>query len=625
MAELTAFEKIILENDKRKESNLKKKVAADKLQSDKDNKLLVELNDKLADQSKLNEQQIEVLKGQQAEITQRKIDKEEDAKINKDTVKSRLDIRKDNLAQFNKTLTDEGKKAESVQAYRDEDLKIKNEEFELQKKGADNRQARREIEAEQKKMNDDAKKSGSVKEDIKERTNSLAAAFSKSTIGKGILSIGKSIGGFIGGLASTATGGAMMFLKGIISASVLGLIITFLKSDMFKEFLSEENLKKLADFFIDLKGYFKTAFDFIADPENTSSIAYALGVAAFAKFGGFSLIGGTLMALGGLFSLRGIFGKKALTEVTDNIAKTKKGGGLGKFTKFLKLGGLIGLGVVAFDGIKAAQASYMKGNPFGKIVADSVGGMVESLTFGIVDAAKISEFFSPDKKKQILEKQAEIKKLEATEGDVISRKHGTSGIVKHFDKAELIAKEKKALMELIKVNDQELKDKKEFLKNKKDDEEFNKKRALFLFKKQKELGVKFSDRGNIIGGRSFDIVKKERAALKEFDMANSSKLKREVIEEKKKQDLKAIKLENDNLDKIKMKELNELKNPQMQKGSGLARQTLIGLNDFGGAGATINNTTVVNQKGGDSKVENKTIMSKPATNLSFHEVYIGSY
>ena len=119
MAELTAFEKIILENDKRKESNLKKKVAADKLQSDKDNKLLVELNDKLADQSKLNEQQIEVLKGQQAEITQRKIDKEEDAKINKDTVKSRLDVRKDNLAQFNKSLADEGKKAESVQAYRD--------------------------------------------------------------------------------------------------------------------------------------------------------------------------------------------------------------------------------------------------------------------------------------------------------------------------------------------------------------------------------------------------------------------------------------------------------------------------------------------------------------------------
>jgi len=412
MAELTAFEKIILENDKRKESNLKKKVAADKLQSDKDNKLLVELNDKLADQSKLNEQQIEVLKGQQAEITQRKIDKEEDAKINKDTVKSRLDIRKDNLAQFNKTLTDEGKKAESVQAYRDEDLKIKNEEFELQKKGADNRQARREIEAEQKKMNDDAKKSGSVKEDIKERTNSLAAAFSKSTIGKGILSIGKSIGGFIGGLASTATGGAMMFLKGIISASVLGLIITFLKSDMFKEFLSEENLKKLADFFIGLKGYMKDAFNFIADPENRKSIAYALGIAAFAKMGGLSLIGGTLMALGGLFSLGGIFGKKAITDANASIAKTKKGGGLGKFTKFLKAGALIGLGIAAFDGIKAAQDSYMKGNPFGKIVADSVGEIVKSLTFGIVDAQKISEFLSPSDSIKVAKKEADIRLLE---------------------------------------------------------------------------------------------------------------------------------------------------------------------------------------------------------------------
>jgi len=455
--------------------------------------------------------------------------------------------------------------------------------------------------------------SGSGEEEKNDRMKSLSEAFTKSSVGKGILSISKSIGGFIGGMTSTVKGGAMMFLKGIIGASVLGLIITFLKSDMFKEFLSEENLKKLTDFFIDLKGYFKTAFDFIADPDNTSSIAYALGIAAFAKMGGLSLIGGTLMALGGLFSLGGIFGKKAITDANASIAKTKKGGGLGKFTKFLKAGALIGLGIAAFDGIKAAQSSYMKGNPFGKVVADGVGGIVESLTFGLVSAAKISEFFSPDKKKKILEKQAEIKKLEATEGDVISRKHGTSGIVKHFDKAELIAKEKKALMELIKVNDQELKDKKEFLKNKKDDEEFNKKRAIFLFKKQKELGVKFSDSGNIIGGRSFDIVKKERAALKEFDMANSSKLKREAIEEKKKQDLKAIKLENDNFDKIKMKELNELKNPRKKIGSRATRNTLIGLNDFGGAGMTINNNIVNSSQTDNSKSETKINQSKSVT------------
>jgi len=251
-----------------------------------------------------------------------------------------------------------------------------------------------------------------IEEDEKDKVKSLAAALSKSAIGKGILGIGKSIGGFIGGLASTAKGGALMFLKGIIAASALGLIIMFLKSDVFKEFLSKKNLRKLFKFFGDMKVYFKEAFDFIADPQNRKSIAYALGIAAFAKMGGLSLIGGTLMALGGLFSLGGIFGKKAITDANASIAKTKKGGGLGKFTKFLKAGALIGLGIAAFDGIKAAQDSYMKGNPFGKIVADSVGEIVKSLTFGIVDAQKISEFLSPSDSIKVAKKEADIRLLE---------------------------------------------------------------------------------------------------------------------------------------------------------------------------------------------------------------------
>ena len=251
-----------------------------------------------------------------------------------------------------------------------------------------------------------------IEEDEKDKVKSLAAALSKSSIGKGILGIGKSIKGFFGGLASTAKGGALMFLKGIIAASALGLIIMFLKSDVFKEFLSKKNLRKLFKFFGDMKVYFKEAFDFIADPQNRKSIAYALGIAAFAKMGGLSLIGGTLMALGGLFSLGGIFGKKAITDANASIAKTKKGGGLGKFTKFLKAGALIGLGIAAFDGIKAAQDSYMKGNPFGKIVADSVGEIVKSLTFGIVDAQKISEFLSPSDSIKVAKKEADIRLLE---------------------------------------------------------------------------------------------------------------------------------------------------------------------------------------------------------------------
>ena len=153
----------------------------------------------------------------------------------------------------------------------------------------------------------------------------------------------------------------------------------------------------------------------------------------------------------------------------------------------------------------------------------------------------------------------------------------------------------------------------QFLKEKKEDEEFAKTRAIFLRKEREKLGVKFSDSGQIIGGRGYSIRKEEENIMKEFDEKFSPKLKREAIEEKKKTEKKALKLENDNFEKAKMKELNELKNPALQKGSRLARQTLIGLNDFGGAGMTINNNIVNSQQTDNSKSENKTIMSKPVT------------
>ena len=416
----TKFEEIILKIEEDKANAAEKKRVKDEKQFVSETKSLNDIAIKIEKAEKeskgvmtqLQMDNLKFLESQKKGIEQDRMDRDQEKETASKVNKTKLDLDKEALSKLKQGYTDQNIKAESVQEYNRESLRIQNEELDIQIENADNRKARRELQTEKKKLNDDAKKSGSLKEDVKERTKSLAEAFSKSTIGKGILSIGKSIGGFIGGLASTATGGAMMFLKGIIGASVLGLIITFLKSDMFKEFLSEENLKKLTDFFIDLKGYFKTAFDFIADPDNTSSIAYALGIAAFAKMGGLSLIGGTLMALGGLFSLGGIFGKKAITDANASIAKTKKGGGLGKFTKFLKAGALIGLGIAAFDGIKAAQDSYMKGNPFGKIVADSVGEIVKSLTFGIVDAQKISEFLSPSDSIKVAKKEADIRLLE---------------------------------------------------------------------------------------------------------------------------------------------------------------------------------------------------------------------
>ena len=51
----------------------------------------------------------------------------------------------------------------------------------------------------------------------------------------------------------------------------------------------------------------------------------------------------------------------------------------------------------------------------------------------------------------------------------------------------------------------------------------------------------------------------------------------------------------------------------MQKGSRLARQTLIGLNDFGGAGMTINNNIVNSSQTDNSKSETKINQSKSVT------------
>ena len=43
------------------------------------------------------------------------------------------------------------------------------------------------------------------------------------------------------------------------------------------------------------------------------------------------------------------------------------------------------------------------------------------------------------------------------------------------------------------------------------------------------------------------------------------------------------------------------------------------------SGMTINNNIVNSKQEDNSKSENKTIMSKPVGNLSFHEVYVSSY
>jgi len=466
---------------------------------------------------------------------------------------------------------------------------------------------------------------GSDEEDENDRTKSLKKVFSPLT--KSFDKVSKSITGFFGGMAKTVTGGAELFLKGIITASVLGLIIKFLQSDYFKDFLSEENLNKLADFFTNMGTYFQNLFDFLADSTNPSSIAFAIAAGAGLFLAGgliAKIIGGVtstfrfLKTLGTLFGIGGALGSKNMTTMTDatTSANKKSAKNLGKgskFLKFLKAGAFVGLAISAFEGITAAQDAYNKGESGQKVFGSFVGGILESLSFGIINSDKIKEFISPDKQKKILEKEAKIKKLEESKEEFIVEKIGTSGRTKTTRRSEILEKEKKELAELRIAAKKEKDNQEQFLKEKKEDEEFAKTRAIFLRKEREKLGVKFSDSGQIIGGRGYSIRKEEENIMKEFDEKFSPKLKREAIEEKKKTEKKALKLENDNFEKAKMKELNELKNPALQKGSRLARQTLIGLNDFGGAGMTINNNIVNSQQTDNSKSENKTIMSKPVT------------
>ena len=63
------------------------------------------------------------------------------------------------------------------------------------------------------------------------------------------------------------------------------------------------------------------------------------------------------------------------------------------------------MAISAFEGITAAQDSYNKGESGQKVFGSFVGGVLESLSFGLINSDKIKEFISPDKQKNILEKE----------------------------------------------------------------------------------------------------------------------------------------------------------------------------------------------------------------------------
>ena len=483
---------------------------------------------------------------------------------------------------------------------------------------------------------------GSDEEDETDRQKALKKVFNPFT--KAFDKVSKSITGFIGGMASTVKGGAELFLKGIITATALGLLIKFLKSDYFKEFLSEENLKKLADFFKNIGTYMNQLFDYLADSTNPSSIAFAIaaGAGIFLAGGLISkIIGGVvgtfkfLRTLGTLFGIGGALSATATAAGTTSVATTAAtaAGGIGLLGTAAVVAGVALLAKMSYEGIAAAQKSYMEGNTFGRVVADGLGAF---LTLGMFpDLAKaIADFLAPtdDQKISQLEKSIKNKKK------LIAEEQS-----EQFKKTleDMLAEQEKELAELKKNASGNAETKKRLKEERVNQENFDKKRAEFIRKeknkardlvKEKQLRVGKKDKDGklvtqteaelealIVTNNPYKAAKilGDRFDLKneEFNPANIERLGKKLL----KLNEDRIKKEKDDAEALSRlmtrKEENLLKNSFLKSNASMS--------GIDGGGATINNTTIVKQ--GDNSSSTTTVAAKPVKNLSFHEVYISSY
>ena len=462
---------------------------------------------------------------------------------------------------------------------------------------------------------------GSDEEEENDRTKSLKKVFSPLT--KSFDKVSKSITGFIGGMAKTVTGGAELFLKGIITASVLGLIIKFLQSDYFKDFLSEENLNKLSDFFTNIGTYFDNLFKFIANETDPNSIAYAIAAGAGIFLAG-GLIGmivsgikGTyyfLKSLGFIFGIDSLFGKKATAAASKDIDKLKKGGGLKNLMRFVKGAGIIaliaGVATAFFGFLTGAIDSYMKGNSFISILVDGLAGILKA--FGFTDAAKkLKEKLDPSDETitaNMEKKLAKLRELQdfgddnQKEIDALEKK---LGIQKELTKTNIVEKKfKKEIRE----------EQEDFLK--KNQQKRDKVIADFLAKKinKDQMDAKIAE-----------IDKESQATL--FLSPKNLKFRNLQIEALKLEDI------NEKIQNIKnrdAKELSSLTKAVENSGGRLAigvsqggRNILVPANKMSGIDGGMT-TTIINSTTDNSKSENKTIMAKPVRNQSIPEQYLYS-
>ena len=485
-------------------------------------------------------------------------------------------------------------------------------------------------------------KTGSDEEEDSDRMKALKKVFSPLT--KSFNVVSKSITGFIGGMAKTVTGGAELFLKGIVTATALGLLIKFLKSDYFKEFLSEENLKKLADFFKNIGAYMDDLFDYLADTTNPSSIAFAIaaGAGIFLAGGLISkIIGGVvgtfkfLRTLGTLFGSGGALSATATAAGTTSVATTAAtaAGGIGLLGTAAVVAGVALLAKMSYEGIAAAQKSYMEGNTFGRVVADGLGAF---LTLGMFpDLAKaIADFLAPTDDQKISQLEKSIKNKKKLIAETKDER-----LKKTFQ--DVLAEQEKELAELKKNASGNAETKKRLKEERVNQENFDKKRAEFIRKEKNKARDLVKEKQLRVGKKDKDgkLVTQTKAELEALIVANNPykatkilgnrfDLKNEEFNPAKLKRLgkKLLELNEDRIKKEK-EEAKALSRLMKRNEENLIQNSFFksnaSMSGIDGGGATINNTTIVKQ--GDNSSSTTTVAAKPVKNLSFHEVYISSY
>ena len=322
--------------------------------------------------------------------------------------KEKLESDKLKLTELKNAIEENGGKAEDNKAFNKASLKITKDEFSLRKKLATGSAAKEEI--------------------AKERQKALGDAIGNSKTFQGISGVLSKVGGFLGGLLKGVADKGKGLLGTLFKVAGLGLLISFLNSDTFKNFFSEKNIKKFQNSVANFIDKTKKVFNaFFGEDGSISKGLEKLGVDGSVK------LVAAIVALGALFAPSLVlFGlKTAIKGFTAAIAATARGitslgrdtfvdnsgktrnkktgafakkegklGGVKAFGKGLLRGAkflpVVGVGVTAlmgvFDGVTAGLEEAKNENATkSSILRESIAGIGSGLTFGLISQETISK------------------------------------------------------------------------------------------------------------------------------------------------------------------------------------------------------------------------------------------